>query len=172
MTLPSVSNNVSGMSRTSGLSGRLRRRRAFLTAAAAISAAALVAGPAIATSTPATAPAAGESTAPAVAPDNPRPSSCPAVPSNQGAAGTETQSATGVPLWPPPPTGANPEDYAAYLHTAAARNLLEEIGSLPELPYRFVEIDNVNLIALFKDERLHLWIPTLRLMSKMNTSFQ
>jgi hypothetical protein len=49
---------------------------------------------------------------------------------------------------------------------------LEEIGCPPELPHRFIEIDDVNLIALFKDERLHLRIPTLRLVSKMNTSFQ
>jgi len=54
----------------------------------------------------------------------------------------------------------------------AARDLLEEIGCPPELPYRFIKIDDVNLIALFKDEGLHLWIPTLRLVSKMNTSFQ
>jgi hypothetical protein len=54
----------------------------------------------------------------------------------------------------------------------AAGDLLEEIGCTPELPHRFIKIDNVNLIALFKDERLHLWIPTLRLVSKMNTSFQ
>jgi hypothetical protein len=54
----------------------------------------------------------------------------------------------------------------------AACDFLEEIGSPPELPYRFIQIDDVNLIALLKDERLHLWIPTLRLVSKMNTSFQ
>ena len=56
--------------------------------------------------------------------------------------------------------------------TPAARNLLEKIGCPSELSYRFVKIDDVNLIALFKDERLHLGIPTLRLVSKMNTSFQ
>jgi hypothetical protein len=54
----------------------------------------------------------------------------------------------------------------------AARDLLEEIGGPAELPHRFIKIDDVNLIALLKDERLHLWIPTLRLVSKMNTSFQ
>jgi hypothetical protein len=35
---------------------------------------------------------------------------------------------------------------------AAARDLLEEIGCPPELPHRFIKIDDVNLIALFKDE--------------------
>ena len=84
-----------------------------------MSAAALVAGPAIATSTPTTLRVAYSSPAPPVAPDNPRPSSCPAAPSAQGGPGSETQTATGVPLWPPPPAGANPENYASYLHTAA-----------------------------------------------------
>jgi hypothetical protein len=35
-----------------------------------------------------------------------------------------------------------------------------------------IQIDDVNLIALFEDERLHLWIPTLRLVSKVDASFQ
>src|SRR5204863_313525 len=55
---------------------------------------------------------------------------------------------------------------------AATRDLLQEISCTPELPHSFIKIDNVNLVALFKDEGLHLGIPTLRLMSKMNTSLQ
>src|SRR5213075_611002 len=54
----------------------------------------------------------------------------------------------------------------------AASDFLQEIGSPPELPHRFIKIDDVNLVALLKNERLHLWIPTLRLVSKMDTSFQ
>src|SRR5213079_774428 len=55
---------------------------------------------------------------------------------------------------------------------AATRDLLQEISCTPELPHSFIKIDNVNLVALFKDEGLHLGIPTLRLVSKMNTSLQ
>jgi len=90
-------------------------------AAGALTAAALAGGPAIATSMPKPAIVAPAATPAApVAPDNPRPGSCPAIPSNQGGPGNDTQTTTGTPLWPQPPTGTNPEDYAAYLHTATA----------------------------------------------------
>ena len=82
-------------------------------------AAAVIAGPAIATSIPATLVGTPPSAAPPVAPDNPRPSSCPSVPADQGNADNEAQTPTGAPLWPAPPSGTNPKDYAAYLHTAA-----------------------------------------------------
>ena len=55
-----------------------------------------------------------------VATDNPRPSSCPPVPANQGGPGTETQSPTGTALWPPP-QGSDPESYASYLHTPSVQ---------------------------------------------------
>jgi len=51
--------------------------------------------------------------------DNPRPSGCAPLPSAQGGAGTEPQTATGTFPWPATPKGTNPEDYAAYLHTPA-----------------------------------------------------
>ena len=89
-------------------------------AGAALSAASLVAGPAIATSTPGLPAGTSPGPAPAVTPDNPRPATCPAVPANQGGPGSDTQSTTGTPLWPPAPAGTSPKDYAAYLHTPAA----------------------------------------------------
>jgi hypothetical protein len=49
--------------------------------------------------------------------------------------------------------------------------LLEKFRGPPKLKHGFIQIDDVNLIALFEDERLHLRIPALRLMPKMNTSF-
>src|SRR5207244_2835709 len=55
---------------------------------------------------------------------------------------------------------------------AAARDFLEKFRSPPKLQDGLVQIDDVNLIALFEDERLHLRIPTLRLVSKMDASFQ
>src|SRR5215472_4507474 len=55
---------------------------------------------------------------------------------------------------------------------AASRDILKKRRCTLELPHRFIEVDDVNLIALFENEWLHLWIPTLRLVSKMNTSFQ
>ena len=101
-------------------SGRARRRWWF-TAGAALAVAALAAGPAIASSTGTTGllPASQATPAAPVPPDNPRPASCPAVPANQGGAGSETQTTTGTPLWPPPPAGTDPENYATYLHTPA-----------------------------------------------------
>src|SRR5215469_10093056 len=56
--------------------------------------------------------------------------------------------------------------------TAATRDFLQKFRSPPKLQDGLIQIDNVNLVALFEDERLHLRIPTLRLVSKMNTSFQ
>jgi len=56
--------------------------------------------------------------------------------------------------------------------SAASRDVLEKPRCTLKLPHGFIEVDNVNLIALFEDEGLHLWIPALRLVSKMNASFQ
>jgi Subtilase family len=101
--------------RPSGYRSGRGRRRTYLAVAAAAGTTislAFATGPAIATI---------EGTAPThaavIAPDNPRPSSCPPVPSNQGGAGTEPQTTTGLPVWPAPPAGTNPEAYAAYLRT-------------------------------------------------------
>jgi hypothetical protein len=62
---------------------------------------------------------------------------------------------------------ADEQDFAS-----ASRNLLEKFRRPPKLENGLVQINDVNLVAPFKDERLHLWIPTLRLMPKMDTSFQ
>jgi len=51
---------------------------------------------------------------------------------------------------------------------AAARDLLEEIGCPSELPHRFIEIDDVNLIALSK-MKAHLGFQRFVWCSKMNT---
>src|SRR5580698_270248 len=59
--------------------------------------------------------------APAVPIDNPRPTSCPAVPSNQGGPDSEHQTAAGTVPWPALPSGVDPEDYAALDHTAAVQ---------------------------------------------------
>src|SRR5206468_8684642 len=50
-----------------------------------------------------------------------------------------------------------------YNFAAAARDLLEEVRGPPKLKDGLVQIDNVNLIALFEGKRRHLWIPTVRL---------
>ncbi|HLI53802.1 MAG TPA: S8 family serine peptidase [Acidimicrobiales bacterium] len=112
------------MTETSGFSGRGRpgsRRRLrtrLLLGGSCLAALALAAGPAVADSTPGAAlSTVAASPAPPVAPDNPRPASCPPVPSNQGGPDSEAQTTTGVPLWPAAPPGTNPEDYASYLHT-------------------------------------------------------
>lgn len=90
-------------------------------AGATLAAAALAVGPAVANSTPgAGVLATAVAPAPSVTPDNSRPASCSSVPSNQGGPGTETQTTTGTPLWPPAPANSDPEDYAGYLHTSAA----------------------------------------------------
>jgi hypothetical protein len=49
---------------------------------------------------------------------------------------------------------------------------LEKPRRTLELPHGLIEVDNVNLIALFEDEGPHLRIPALRLVSKVNASFQ
>jgi hypothetical protein len=91
-------------------------RGALVACAAAIG---LSSGPAIATSF-SDLPLPQSTHAPAVPADNPRPAACPPVPASQGGAGTDAQTPTGAPVWPPPPPGSDPEDYAAYLHTPAA----------------------------------------------------
>jgi hypothetical protein len=57
-------------------------------------------------------------TAPPVRIDNPRPKSCPPVPTNQGGADIEKQTSTGTVPWPAVPSGVNPEDYSAVDHTS------------------------------------------------------
>ncbi|HEY2430645.1 MAG TPA: S8 family serine peptidase, partial [Acidimicrobiales bacterium] len=108
-----------------GVDMRITSRRARSTAIVAVLvaltplAAARATDPAAPTiSTPQTA---GRTAASAPVPsDNPRPGSCPPLPSAQGGAGTEPQTATGTFPWPAAPAGTNPENYAAYSHTPTA----------------------------------------------------
>jgi hypothetical protein len=37
---------------------------------------------------------------------------------------------------------------------------------------RLAQVDDVDPVARVEDELLHLWVPTLRLVSEMNTRFQ
>jgi len=94
--------------------GRSHRWRRALIAGVAIIG--VSAGPAVATSLPGLSSDTTNHVAP-VAPDNPRPSSCPPVPSNQGGAGTDVQTTTGTVPWPAPRAGTDPENYPSYLKT-------------------------------------------------------
>ena len=48
----------------------------------------------------------------------------------------------------------------------------EEIASRFQLAEGLAEVDDVDAIAGIEDERLHLGIPTLGLVSEMNARFQ
>ena len=54
----------------------------------------------------------------------------------------------------------------------AAHNLLKKLRRTLELSHCFVQINDINLIALLKDERLHLRVPTLGLVSEMDTRLE
>ena len=41
-----------------------------------------------------------------------------------------------------------------------------------ELPRGLIEIDDVNLVPLFENERLHLRVPTLGLVAKVDPCFE
>ena len=55
---------------------------------------------------------------------------------------------------------------------AAADDLLKKLRRALELSDCFIQIDDINLIALFENERLHLRVPTLGLVSEMDTSLE
>jgi hypothetical protein len=54
----------------------------------------------------------------------------------------------------------------------ATCHFLKEIGRALQLLHRLIEIDDVDLVALLEDERLHLRIPPLRLVSKVDAGFE
>ena len=56
--------------------------------------------------------------------------------------------------------------------TTAPRNILKKISRALKLLNGLIEIDDVNLVALFENERLHLRVPTLGLVTKMDACFQ
>jgi len=51
-------------------------------------------------------------------------------------------------------------------------NIRQKIGRHLQLFYGFGKVNDVDRIPLLEDERLHLWIPSLRLVSKMNSRLQ
>ena len=55
---------------------------------------------------------------------------------------------------------------------SAAGHFLKKLRGAPKLDDGFIQIDDLNLIALFENERLHFRVPALGLMPKMDTSFQ
>jgi hypothetical protein len=56
--------------------------------------------------------------------------------------------------------------------SALADGVGEKIQGGMQLRLGLAQINDVNPVARVKDERLHLGIPTLRLMSKMDARFQ
>ena len=55
---------------------------------------------------------------------------------------------------------------------AAPRHFLEKISRALQLLHRLIEIDDVDLVALLENERLHLRIPALGLVTKMDACFE
>src|SRR5579883_425132 len=55
---------------------------------------------------------------------------------------------------------------------ALAGKLLDEFVCLVETGHRLLEINNVNAVAIHKDERLHFGVPAARLVTKMDASFK
>ena len=63
--------------------------------------------------------------------------------------------------------GADEDDLAALGH-----GLGEELARSFELREGFAEVNDVNAVTRVKDERFHLGIPTPRLVSEVDASFQ
>jgi hypothetical protein len=62
-----------------------------------------------------------------------------------------------------------------WFHLIAGRTpatFLEEISRGIQLPRRLIEVDDVNLVPLFKNVRLHLRVPTLGLVTKVDPCFE
>ena len=55
---------------------------------------------------------------------------------------------------------------------AAPRHFLQKIGRAMQLLHRLIEIDDVDRVALLENERLHLRIPALGLVTKMDACFE
>ena len=64
-------------------------------------------------------------------------------------------------------TGENEENLAAAPHY-----FLKKFGGTMELLHGFIQVDDVNLVPLLEDERLHLRVPALGLVAKMHACFQ
>ncbi len=49
--------------------------------------------------------------------------------------------------------------------------LFHNLDRIADLLHGLCEVDDINSIALFEDEALHLWIPAVLLVAKMSTAF-
>jgi diaminopimelate epimerase len=52
------------------------------------------------------------------------------------------------------------------------RQLLDELDSVLEHRQRFLQVDDVNFVAVTKDERCHLGVPEAGLVTKVDACFQ
>ena len=60
----------------------------------------------------------------------------------------------------------------AFPWDTAPRYLLEKFGGALKLPRSLIEVDDVDLVTFFKDVRLHLRVPALGLMTKVDPCFE
>ena len=63
--------------------------------------------------------------------------------------------------------GANEQNFSAF-----ANRFRQKVARSFELRERLAEVNDVNAVARVEDERLHLGVPTLRLVSEMDARFQ
>jgi hypothetical protein len=56
--------------------------------------------------------------------------------------------------------------------STASCYFLEKFGRPMKLPRSLIEVDDVDLITFFKDVRLHLRVPALGLMTKVDPCFE
>ena len=56
--------------------------------------------------------------------------------------------------------------------SAATGHFLKEIGRPMQLLHRLIEVDDVDRVALLENEGLHFRVPTLGLMTKVDTGFE
>src|SRR5260370_17829 len=66
-----------------------------------------------------------------------------------------------------PSTDADQQDFPA-----AARHFLKKLRRATQLQNGLIQIDDVNLVPLLEDVRLHLRVPTLSLVPEMNARFK
>jgi len=55
---------------------------------------------------------------------------------------------------------------------ATTCDLLQKLGRAMQLLHGLIEINDINLVPLLKDERLHLGVPALGLVPKMDARFK
>ena len=57
-------------------------------------------------------------------------------------------------------------------HAALFRHVLDEIKAAIQLLQGLLQVDDENTVALREDETLHLWVPTLGLVTEMYASLE